>query len=183
MKLSNPERTIVAVTLRSPATPSSPALTLRPWSDTDLAPLVKIHQDPAIRRWTRTHLNTKEDAAHWLSTQHDGWQTGTRLSFAVHNDDGQLLACVVVNHPPTEPAEVGYWTAAHARGQGIASRALDTLSIWAFTTLDLTHLNLIHQTDNEASCRVAEKAGYAFKGILPAKPPYPLDGHLHLRHP
>jgi RimJ/RimL family protein N-acetyltransferase len=183
MKLRNPERIVVAVTLRTPATPTGPALTLRPWTDADIEPLIKIHQDPAMHRWARTHLNNKDDATHWLATQHDGWQTGTRLSFAVHNDDGQLVASVVVKHPPSEPAEVGYWTAAHARGQGIASRALDTLSRWAFTTLGLTHLNLIHQTDNEASCRVAEKAGYPFKGILPAKPPHPLDGHLHIRHP
>jgi RimJ/RimL family protein N-acetyltransferase len=183
MKLSNPERTIVAVTLRTPAAPTGPALTLRPWSDADLEPLVTIHQDPAMRRWTRTHLDNKDTAAHWLAIQRDGWRSGTRLSFAVHNDDGQLVACVVVKHPPAEPAEVGYWTAAFARGQGIASRALDTLSTWAFATLGLTHLNLVHQADNEASCRVAEKAGYAFTGILPAAPPYPLDGHLHVRHP
>jgi RimJ/RimL family protein N-acetyltransferase len=183
VRLTNPERTIVAVTLRTPATPSGPALTLRPWTTADLAPLVSIHQDPAMRRWTSTHLDTMEDATAWLTTQHDGWRTGTRLSFAVHDDSGHLVAYVVVKHPPAEPAEVGYWTAAHARGQGIATRALNTVTTWAFTTLALTHLNLLHQTDNEASCRVAEKAGFAFKGILPATPPYPLDGHLHIREP
>ncbi|WP_408055277.1 hypothetical protein [Streptomyces paludis] len=27
----------------------------------------------------------------------------------------------------------------------------------------------------------AEKTGYAFHRILPARPPFPRDGHLHIR--
>jgi RimJ/RimL family protein N-acetyltransferase len=182
MKLRNPERTIVAVTLRAPATPSGPALTLRPWTTADAEPLVAIYQDPAMRHWTRTHIADRADAAQWIATQQKGWRAGAHLSFAVHTDDGHLVACVAVTHPPAEPAEVGFWTAAHARCQGVATRALTTLSTWAFATLDLTHLNLLHHTDNEACCRVAEKAGYAFTGFLPAGPPHPLDGHLHVRY-
>jgi hypothetical protein len=33
-----------------------------------------------------------------------------------------------------------------------------------------------------ASCRVAEKTGYALKATMPATPPFPLNGHLHVRH-
>lgn len=39
----------------------------------------------------------------------------------------------------------------------------------------------MHQVDNPASCRVAEKAGYRLDRVLPAVPPFPLDGHLHVR--
>ncbi|WP_326705576.1 hypothetical protein [Streptomyces cyaneofuscatus] len=43
-------------------------------------------------------------------------------------------------------------------------------------------LELLHQVDNVASCRVAEKSGYAFAELLSALPPeFPLDGHLHVR--
>ncbi len=82
-------------------------------------------------------------------------------------------------------AEVGYWTAAHARGRGVASRALEALTNWAFDTFEadgLERLELLHQVDNLASCRVAQKSHYDFDTLLPAAPPsFPRDGHLHIR--
>ncbi|MFE9533470.1 GNAT family N-acetyltransferase [Streptomyces sp. NPDC006691] len=83
-----------------------------------------------------------------------------------------------------EAAEVGYWVMAHARGQGVAPRAVEALSTWAlenFAGDGLRRIKLIHQVDNLASCRVAAKTGYHFERILPAEPPYPRDGHLHVR--
>lgn len=54
------------------------------------------------------------------------------------------------------------------------------LSGWAFERFpELTHLDLMHQVDNVASCRVAQKSGYLFQEVLPARPPFPLDGHRH----
>ncbi|MGW7018067.1 GNAT family N-acetyltransferase [Streptomyces decoyicus] len=82
-------------------------------------------------------------------------------------------------------AEAGYWTAAQARGRGVAPRAVETLTTWsldAFRAEGLECLELLHQVDNLASCRVAEECGYQFDRTLPAAPPsYPLDGHLHIR--
>lgn len=154
----------------------TPSLTLRHWADHDAEALVDIYRDPAMRRWTRVPVNNACDAVRWLAAQQDGWQTGDRHSFAVC-EDGDLVACVVLKNR----TEVGYWTAAHARGRGVASRALDALSDWAFDTHGSTRLELRHQVDNVASCRVAEKADYRFESVLPATPPFPLDGHLHVR--
>lgn len=69
--------------------------------------------------------------------------------------------------------------------EGVAPQALEALTDWAFTTFaaeGLVRLELLHQVDNVASCRVAEKSGYAFAELLSALPPeFPLDGHLHVR--
>ena len=87
--------------------------------------------------------------------------------------------------PGKSAVEVGYWTVAHARGRGVAPRALNAVSDWAFDTLaadGLERLELLHQVDNVASCRVAEKGRYEFDSVLPAAPPsFPRDGHLHIR--
>jgi RimJ/RimL family protein N-acetyltransferase len=171
----------MTATIQVPATPTAPALVLRPWTDTDADALLEVYRDPAMRRWVRHPVRTPEEAAAWLTTQKDGWYTGDRLSFAVHDDQARLVACVVLKNPHTAP-EVGYWTAAPARGRGIASQALGALTTWAFTTRGLDRLELRHQVDNIASCRVAEKSGYQYKETLPAEPPFPLDGHLHIRH-
>jgi hypothetical protein len=59
-----------------------------------------------------------------------------------------------IDHLPSIPLPRG--TAARARGRGVAHRALQALTDWAFTAFPgdgLTRLELLHQVDNTASCR------------------------------
>ncbi|MFJ4539370.1 GNAT family N-acetyltransferase [Streptomyces tibetensis] len=182
-----------AVTLHADATPSASALVLRPWCTEDVAALVEACQDSALRRWTSTPVENGADGARWVEAQQRGWAAGDRFGFAVMETQpdathGQLAGNVVLKEVASgkPSAEVGYWTAAHARGRGVAPRALEVLTSWAFDTFradGLERLELLHQEDNLASCRVARKSGYKFDRILPAAPPsFPLDGHLHIRH-
>lgn len=177
----------MTVILSVPATGSAPALRLRPWRPADLPALVAAHRDPLLRRWLAVSLTGEAEARQWLDAQTTGWATATRFSFAVtaDADDRTPLGHVVVKGGLAGVAEVGYWTAAHARGQGIAARAMDTVSHWALDTQNLvllTQLDLLHSVDNHRSCRVAEKCGYALRDLLPAAPPaFPADGHRHVR--
>lgn len=184
-----PVRTTVLLT--AAATPTAPALTLRPWTDNDVAALIEAYRDPQLRRRAGAPMESEADGRRWIEAEKQGWAVGDRLAFAVLEavpDAPPRLAGNVVlkNAVPGKPvAEVGYWTAAWARGRGVAPRALQALTDWsfdAFRTDGLECLELLHQVDNVASCRVAEKCGYEFDRLLPASPPlYPLDGHLHLR--
>lgn len=77
----------------------------------------------------------------------------------------------------TEPKQAGPTpcsvTAAHARGRGVASRALEALTNWAFDAFEadgLERLELLHQVDNLTSCRVAQKSRYDSKRWAPAGP-------------
>lgn len=172
--------------------PPAPALVLRPWRMEDVPALVEVCQDPVLRRWTSSVVKNDADAMRWVQAQQRGWATGDRFGFAVletcsDSSHGQLVGNVVLKEvaPGKSSAEVGYWTAAHARGKGVAPRALEALTGWAFDILGpdgLKRLELLHQVDNAASCRVAEKSQYDFDRVLPAAPPaFPLDGHLHTR--
>ncbi|MYS91757.1 MULTISPECIES: GNAT family N-acetyltransferase [Streptomyces] len=183
---------ITATRLATDPAASTPVLTLRSWTAEDAARLVELHRDPALRRWLRTHLDDEADAARWLAEQRRAWEAGTRFAFAVEQPgapglEGPLVGHVVLTRrtPDAATAEIGYWTAAHARGLGVAPRSLRALTEWAFRTLapdGLTRLELRHQVDNTASCRVAEKSGYPLSGLLPAAPPaWPRTGHLHAR--
>ncbi|MEU1325809.1 GNAT family N-acetyltransferase [Streptomyces microflavus] len=165
------------------------ALLLRPWREEDVPALLEAYDDPVMRQWVRMPVSTPEEAARWVEVQREGWESGTRFSFAVTDTgrDGELVGNLALKRPGqgAERAEVGYWTAARARGRGVAPRALEALTAWAFTAFaaeGLVRLDLLHQVDNVASCRVAEKSGYAFAELLGALPPeFPLDGHLHVR--
>ncbi|MFF8413324.1 GNAT family N-acetyltransferase [Streptomyces omiyaensis] len=192
---------IVSATLGAPATPTAPALVLRPWSPADATALLEAYRDPGIRRSTDFAVEDEGDALDWLRTQERNRATGVRFGFAVLESGGASGAggpaeaprlvgnAVLKRRTPGGPtAEVGYWTAAPARGRGVASRALEAVTDWAFAAFGpggLERIELLHQVDNEASCRTALKCGYAFEGILPSSPPdFPLDGHLHVRpHP
>ncbi|MFJ6081149.1 GNAT family N-acetyltransferase [Streptomyces sp. NPDC092369] len=180
----------------APATATAPELALRPWRLEDAAALVDLYRDEALRRWTTAALDDEAGADRWVREQQRGWSEGNRFGFAVvevragesaEAFDGPPLGHVVLKDvsPDSPSAEVGYWTAAPARGRGVAPRALSALTDWAFATFaadGLTRLELLHQVDNTASCRVAHKCGYDLTALLPAAPPvFPLDGHVHVR--
>ncbi|MEV4640131.1 GNAT family N-acetyltransferase [Actinoplanes sp. NPDC049548] len=161
------------------------ALVLRPWRDNDAPALMAAAGDPALHRWTSLRVEHRDEATAWLTAQHDGWVTGNRYSFAIVDEQDTVLGHVALKSPgaPATEAEVGYWTAAHARGRGVAPRAVKIITGWAFTTFPhLRRLRLLHQVDNTASCRVAVKSGYAYEQTLAAEHPYPREGHLHV-HP
>ncbi|MBM7783747.1 RimJ/RimL family protein N-acetyltransferase [Tenggerimyces flavus] len=173
-----------SVILEATAARGGSALVLRPWGPDDLAALVGLPRDPALVRWTSSWPDSPAAWMRWLDVQQQAWAAGHRFAFAVLESSLQVVGNVVVKDlaADTPAAAVGYWTLPHARGRGIASRALETLTSWAFDTFRLERLELLHQVDNVASCRVAEKTGYTFDKTLPAMPPaYPLDGHLHVR--
>ncbi|MFF7973477.1 GNAT family N-acetyltransferase [Streptomyces sp. NPDC007905] len=177
--------------LEAAATASEPALLLRPWEPGDAAALIGAYRDDALRRWTRSVVEDEAGAVRWIQEQRRGWETGRRFGFAVVESGAapsRLLGHAVLKvaaAPGASLAEVGYWTAAPARGRGVAPRALRALTDWAFAAFGgegLARLELLHQVDNPASCRVAQKCGYELTGLLPAAPPaHPLDGHVHVR--
>ena len=68
--------------------------------------------------------------------------------------------------PENANAEIGYGLLPHARGHGYAAEALRQVTEWSFATLALERIGLMHAVENEASCRVAEQAGYRLEGTL-----------------
>jgi RimJ/RimL family protein N-acetyltransferase len=163
------------------------------WSRPDERPVGTALTGGAGRR---TGAAGERDAGRWLASQDRGWRDGDRLSFAVLEVDdvgGCALAGNVglKNREETgrigerETAEIGYWTAVAARGRGIAPAAVRAVTDWvfdAFAGAGLRQIMLVHDVDNPASCRVAAKAGYPFRELSPANPPYWFtDGHIHVR--
>jgi RimJ/RimL family protein N-acetyltransferase len=65
-----------------------------------------------------------------------------------------------------QEAEAGYIVASHARGRGVATRALRLLTAWAFDELPLERIELLIDVANSPSEIVAERCGYTREGVL-----------------
>lgn len=172
------------VTLSAAPTRTALALQLRPWRAQDAAALVAAFRDPAMDRFLLTRIDGEADALQWIEAREQEWLAGSRLSFAIVEDDrsGPIGYIAVKGISPGKTSgEVGYWTVAAARGRRVASRALEAVADWALKTR-LEQLELLHSTTNPASCGVARNCGFALLAELPPEPPaFPDPGHLHVR--
>jgi len=63
-------------------------------------------------------------------------------------------------------ADIGYWTAPEARGRGLTSDALRTLTRWFLGDAGAARVELVVEPANVGSVRVAEAAGFTREGVL-----------------
>lgn len=152
--------------------PPEPDLTdgiviLRQLARADVAEITAACRDPEIVRWTTEIPEgyTEEHARSWVASARDGWKEG-RAELAITVDSAFAGAIGLVARQEWI-AEIGYWIAPHFRGRGIAGRALELISGWA-EAVGFARLQLTIFPGNDASERVAERAGYAKEGLLRA---------------
>ncbi|MDP8942758.1 MAG: GNAT family N-acetyltransferase [Actinomycetota bacterium] len=145
-------------------------VTLRGWRADDVPWLVEACQDPEIPRWTVVPSPYSEaDARAFVAMQSDRRSAGEAAPFAIASgdDDSPLGSIEITMHDwRSGRGEVGYWIAAPARRRGVAMRALALVVRWGFETLDLGRLELLAEPENEASQRLAERAGFTREGVL-----------------
>jgi RimJ/RimL family protein N-acetyltransferase len=145
------------------------AVRLRPWRVEDTEAVLAAMQDADIRLWNGFEGEfSLEDVGVWL-TRRMNWSAGDHASWAVDQAaDGELVGSVSLHHVDAGQgdAEIGYWTVPAARGRGVASAVVDAVCRWAFETLPVDRIELCHAVENEASGRVAQKAGFRREGRL-----------------
>jgi ribosomal-protein-alanine N-acetyltransferase len=64
-------------------------------------------------------------------------------------------------------AHIGYWIDRNHANKGLTTDAVNTLTRFGFEELGLHRIEINVRPENDASCRVAEKAGYVFEGDRP----------------
>jgi RimJ/RimL family protein N-acetyltransferase len=156
--------------LRGSAQPvlrSAAGLTLRPWRPGDVPAVVAAYADPDIQRWNLQSLDEAE-AASWIAQWPQHWQAETDACWAVTSGTGEILGRVAVRTISLADGfgQVTYWVLPGARGRGVAAQATAEVARWALDDVGLHRLELVHSLANPASCRVAEKAGFAVEGVL-----------------
>jgi RimJ/RimL family protein N-acetyltransferase len=158
-------------------------IAVRPLAPADVPDIVAACCDPEIPRWTRVPSPyTREDARKFLAIAATEAAAGDGVALAVACTDGRLIGTVGLMDVDwgRRYGEVGYWTAAPARGRGAASRAVLLLRDWAHAELGLDEIEILVQRENRPSQRVAERAGFAATGEIRSvatMPPGRRDGY------
>ena len=139
--------------------------------DADAPAIAAACRDPEIARWIPVpipyHL---EDARAFVAFAAEAWASGRESTFVITDGASRTLAgSIAIHRRPDDPgkAAVGYWLAPEARGRGAATRAVRLVVRWAFAVEpSLVRMELLTLVGNEASGRVALRAGFAREGVL-----------------
>lgn len=158
----------------SPPLPPEPPLAdevvlLRVPREADADAIAAACADPEIARWIPVPVPySLADAHAFLDEVTAGWSAGTNLTFVIEERARATLAGMIDLRPADGPgrAAVGYWLAPGARGRGLATRALRLVAAWALADRTLARLELMTMVGNDASGRVALRAGFRREGIL-----------------
>ncbi|HMT73918.1 MAG TPA: GNAT family protein [Chitinophagaceae bacterium] len=76
-------------------------------------------------------------------------------------------ACGMNNYEADhKKAEIGYWLLPSSQKKGIMQEVLPVMIKYLFSEWQLNRLEAVIEKGNEASCRLAEKLGFFFEGVL-----------------
>jgi RimJ/RimL family protein N-acetyltransferase len=156
---------------------------LRPYRPSDVDAVVAGYADPQAQRFMPLVPSP-------FTRQHGDWYLteGVAAAFAeggsayaiVDPDTDRLLGGIGVTlyQRGRGQGEIGYWVGPWARGRGVATAAVRTLTAYAFRT-GTARLELLTHWENTASQRVALAAGYQHEGVrrgaLPSRDGRPDD--------
>lgn len=154
-------------------------LILRPSAERDVAAIRAVYSELDIRYWMGwggEDLPDEAEARANIERSATAWREGTWAVFRIADaTTDEVVGGVNLRFGDFEVAEVSYFLRASARGRGLATRAVRLVSRWAFDELGIERIELRAHLDNDASCRVAERAGFTREGIERASRAWP-DG-------
>ena len=144
------------------------SVTLRAWEPHDARAVFEACQDPLIAHFIPDvpMPYTEESARQFVVRRRADWASDDERSFAIADAaTGEVLGAIARHGPWGHRAQFGYWLAPSARGRGVATRALRLVTDWTLETAGIIRLDLYTHPDNDASGRVAERAGYVREGV------------------
>ena len=163
-----------------------PVITMRPWREEDAQRIYAYANNPRIACNLRNafpHPYSLADAQQYIENSMS--RDGNRCIIRVIEADGVPVGSIGVflgSDVYEKTAEIGYWLAEPYWGRGIMPRAVREMCDLAFDTYDLECIYAEVFSENPASCRVLEKAGFTREGVKRrgiCKNGRVMDGVLH----
>ncbi|HLX28153.1 MAG TPA: GNAT family N-acetyltransferase [Casimicrobiaceae bacterium] len=154
-----------------PRTLASDRVLLRPYRNDE----AQLLYDAAIESldtvgrwmpWCHDRYAIAESVA-WVESCAERWRSGVEYAFGIFDHAGRYIGGCGLNgfNRMHNFANLGYWIRQSRQRQGYAVDAVHTLSMFGFTTLRLTRIEIVVASENAPSRRVAEKAGATFECI------------------
>jgi RimJ/RimL family protein N-acetyltransferase len=112
---------------------------------------------------------TPDELAEWFASgKHSTGRESAVHMMMFDRASGRIVGSIGVFHGDWEvrSAEIGYGVRGDERGKGYATEALAGVAAWLLTSGGIQRAWLTANTDNVASVRVAEKAGFHREGTL-----------------
>jgi len=140
---------------------------LRAWKPADAPAVWAACQDALIVRFLPVpQPYTEAVAREYVARRALDWSSEGERSFAITDaTTGEVLGSIARHLRAEHRAEFGYWLVPNARSRGVATRALRLFVDWSLETPGLIRLELYTHPENDASGRVAERAGFTREGV------------------
>ena len=140
-------------------------LALRAPGPQDISRLAALANDPDIARMTlrMPHPYSAEDAEAFVLAV-AGQEPSRAATFLIEHEDHGPVGVIGLFEDGDPAPEVGYWIGRPFWGRGYATEALEGALVWASRRWGRRALVAGHFTDNPASGRVLEKAGFLYTG-------------------
>ena len=141
----------------------TPRLRLRPWCEADATPLFELARDPRIGMLCGWKPFERIDDAHEaLSTVLAAPNSYAVTLASTGEIVGSIALRIDTGSPEASVADIGYWIGAPYWGNGYATEAGDAI-IDRARELGVTTIVLKYFDGNDASRRVSEKLGFAWR--------------------
>ena len=151
-------------------------ITLRPAEEKDIVSIYEACQDPTIPQFTTVPSPYRmADAISFIREQaptHFAQKSELLLVITRGHSEEEEFCGVISFHTinlHNHSTELGYWVAASARGKGIGTRAVTTMSDYGFSTMGFRRIEALVDVGNIASKALLQSAGFEPEGIMRKK--------------
>jgi len=149
---------------------NEPHIDLREWKTGDAPDLAAAINNKKVQDNLRDGIPypyTEKDAAEFIVAMLSA-DMGAQYAFAICFDDKPIGSIGVFRKDNVHryTAEMGYYIAEPYWGKGIMTEAVRQMCAYIFENTDIIRIFADPYAYNNASCRVLEKAGFQFEGVL-----------------
>ena len=152
---------------------------------------IKVDEQIVLKRFSHnadqakydTIINSREHLLPWLPWAHfykefkempeftesqiKCFDEGSVLGYDIFYE-GKFAGSIDLHNLSAEnrSCEIGYWLGKDYIGRGIATRAANKITEYAFSEIDMHRVMIRAASKNEASCKVAERLNFEHEGTL-----------------
>jgi RimJ/RimL family protein N-acetyltransferase len=152
--------------VRAPDSMTDGVVVLRELREGDRAATLSTMRDPLVARWLNMPgVPSNRDFDSLLRIARDGRASGDRIDYTVTEVGKDIsLGAVIASRRHRDNYEIAYLAGAEGRGRGVMTRAVRLLCDWLLEE-GVGRIELRTHPDNEASQKLAERAGFTREGV------------------